>query len=342
MRTTVLLVVVVVAAAVIAPLLLGHGDPARQATILRRLGFGLIAVETGFFGLFVVAETVADPGGGRAVGLIAAWLVPLVVLVLLAWRRPDWATWVLGVVTAVLVAGAVWFAVDPQGWRSVEMHVGPVRAIAAFVVAAALGVLGLRRTTAAGVLLLVAGAVPLLMAGINRGVSPRSPWPPCRPCSPAACTWARRSPPGTPGSAPAPPVPPLRRTPSAESARLGSGRHRARRIGRPLRPRPRPQRRLHPGHGERRDLVGRGDARPAVDADRGPGTRTEGAEPGGELGRGPEGAVGREVLGRRGTHRPGDVPGPGIHRLDLAAVALPRPRVQQDPAGLRQGGRLVQ
>lgn len=169
MRTTALLVVVVLAVAVVTPLLLGRGDPVRRATILRRLGFGLMTLETTFFGLFVVGDTVADPGGWQAVGLIAAWLVPLAALCALAWRRPGAATWVLGVLTAAVVAGSIWFAVDPQGWRSLENDIGPVRAVAAFVVVAALGVLGLARTMTAGVLLLVAGGVPVLLGSIDRG-----------------------------------------------------------------------------------------------------------------------------------------------------------------------------
>lgn len=74
----------------------------------------------------------------------------------------------LGVLTGAVVAGSIWFAVDPQGWRSVEDDVGPVRAIAAFVVVAALGVLGLSRAMAAGILLLVTGLAPVLL-GLPRG-----------------------------------------------------------------------------------------------------------------------------------------------------------------------------
>ena len=169
MRTMALLVVAVLAAAVVTPLLLGRGDPVRRATILRRLGFGLIAFETAFFGSFVVGDTLADPGGWQAVGLIAAWVVPLVVLCALAWRRPGVATWVLGALTAAVAAGSIWFAVDPQGWRTLEDDIGPVRAIAAFVIVAALGVLGLARTMTAGVLLLVAGGVPVLLGMVARG-----------------------------------------------------------------------------------------------------------------------------------------------------------------------------
>ena len=109
------------------------------------------------------------------------------------------------------------------------------------------------------------------------------------------------------------------------SAGVGAGRGRAVRVGGPLRPRPGPQRRVDPGDGEGGDLVRRGDARAAVDADR----RARPAPTRGEaLGavRPPAGTGRRaEVLRRRRADRAGDVPGARVDRLDLAAVALAAP-----------------
>jgi hypothetical protein len=64
-------------------------------------------------------------------------------------------------------SGGVWFAVDPAGWRSFEDRHGPVRAIATFVLAAAVAVLGLRRTAAAGWMLLVLGVVPVAVSSLG-------------------------------------------------------------------------------------------------------------------------------------------------------------------------------
>lgn len=140
-----------------------------MARLLRRAGFAVMAVLTMVVGVFVIGETFDDPGGWGAVGLVSAWLVPLAVLAALAWRRPGLATWVLGALTGMVLVGAVWFAVDPQAARSLEDGVGPVRALAVFVVAAALGVLGLARTGPAAVLLLVVGLAPTLLGGLGRG-----------------------------------------------------------------------------------------------------------------------------------------------------------------------------
>jgi hypothetical protein len=156
-------------AVLLGALLVRGGAPARQAHLLRRAGFVAMAVFAVLVGAFVIGETLDDPGGWRAVGLVAAWLVPLAVLAALAWRRPDLATWVLGGLTGVVVIGAVWFAVDPQAGRSLENDVGPVRALAVFVVSVVLGVLGLARTGLAAVLLLVVGLVPVLAGTLGRG-----------------------------------------------------------------------------------------------------------------------------------------------------------------------------
>lgn len=128
-----------------------------------------MAVVTVVAGVFAIGETVADPGGWAAAGLVAAWVVPLVACAAVAWRWPRTGTWLLGILTAALIGSAVWTAVDPGGWRGLENGVGPVRALATLVVAAGLAVLGLRRTAVAGILLLVAGAGPVLIGGVRGG-----------------------------------------------------------------------------------------------------------------------------------------------------------------------------
>ena len=136
----------------------------RAATALRRVGFGVIAACSVVFGIFVVGETLSDPGGLRGIGLIAAWGVPIALLVLLAWRRPRHALPALVALTFAVVALSVWAAADAHTWRDFENHHGPVRAVATFGLGAAVGVLGLKRTRAAGLMLLVLGSVPLVLA----------------------------------------------------------------------------------------------------------------------------------------------------------------------------------
>ncbi len=142
---------------------------ATWARALRLSAFWLMAVATVFIGLFVVGETLSDPGGWAAAGLIALWAVPMAALCALAHWWPNTAVWVLGVVAAVLVAATVWFAADPGAWRTLENQRGPVRAIAVWVVAVAAAVLGLRQPRNAGVLLLLVGLAPLLIGGVRGG-----------------------------------------------------------------------------------------------------------------------------------------------------------------------------
>ena len=46
-------------------------DPAKRAVILRRAGFGLMALATFFFGAFIIGDPFAAPGGWKAAGLVA-------------------------------------------------------------------------------------------------------------------------------------------------------------------------------------------------------------------------------------------------------------------------------
>ena len=121
--------------------------------------FGLLAV------LFTAGETLADPGGWQAVGLIALWLAPLVVLVVLALARPTLAQPVLVALTAVWVAVALWSIVAPHAWRSYESTNGPVRAVACLALILPITALGWHRPPPAGAMLLVIGVAAALAAG---------------------------------------------------------------------------------------------------------------------------------------------------------------------------------
>ena len=62
---------------------------------------------------------------------------------------------------------SVWFALNPEAWRSFEDSHGPIRAVVTFVLVAAIAVLGLKRTSVAGVLLLAVGAIPLAVSSLG-------------------------------------------------------------------------------------------------------------------------------------------------------------------------------
>jgi hypothetical protein len=129
---------------------------------LKWAGFTVMALSSLIAAIFIVGETFTDPGGWEAAGLVAAWAVPLAVLAALAWYRPGWAVPVLAVLTAAVIGMSIWLAVSPRGK-------GPTDAILTFALAAAIAVLGLKRTGAAGVLLLTVGIVPFAVFSLVSG-----------------------------------------------------------------------------------------------------------------------------------------------------------------------------
>lgn len=165
------LVVVAVVGAIVFIQFRRHHDAVDRSRVLRRVGFGVMAFFSVFLGLFIVGETLADPGGWKGAGLVALWLVPVAALATLAWMRPGLVVWLLAALVAAAISLSVWFAVQPQAWRSFEDAHGPVRTIVTFALATVLGLYGLKRTRAAGVMLLVLGVVPILLATRGPGAA---------------------------------------------------------------------------------------------------------------------------------------------------------------------------
>jgi hypothetical protein len=159
----IVLVFIILAVVLLARL----SDPAQHARILKRTGFSVMAFTSAFFGLFVIDETLTDPGGWKGLGLVAAWAIPLAALAAVAWCRPGWAARLFPVLIAAVIGFSGWFAADPEGWRAFEDRHGPVRAIISFVLAAAVALLGLKRTALAGAMLLVLGVVPMVVSSLG-------------------------------------------------------------------------------------------------------------------------------------------------------------------------------
>jgi hypothetical protein len=157
----------VVIALVISFVFLRQRDHRLQARAIKRLGFGVSAVFSVLAGLFIAGEAFEEPGGIGAVSLVFAWLIPLVGLAGLAWFRPRLATPIMIGLSGAVVLASLWFAVDPDAWRVIEDQYGPVRAVAVFVLSAAAGVLGLKRTVIAGWLMVSLGVLPIAASSLG-------------------------------------------------------------------------------------------------------------------------------------------------------------------------------
>ncbi|WIY00770.1 hypothetical protein QRX60_43075 [Amycolatopsis mongoliensis] len=131
--------------------------------VLRYVAFGVLMAFAAFGALFIVGETMLDPGGAPGVLLTLSWSVPMAVLTFCAARWPRAAA---GVLTVVAVAVALFVVADALfGFRA-----GPAAFIAGFAVAVPLGVLGLRRPVRAGWLLLAVGTLLTASGAVTVGI----------------------------------------------------------------------------------------------------------------------------------------------------------------------------
>lgn len=126
--------------------------------MLRYVAFGVLMALVAFGGLFIIGETMLDPGGARGALLTLSWSVPMALLAFCAARWPRPATGVLTVVAAVV---ALFVAADAV----FRLKTGPAGFLGVFAVAGPLGVLGLRRPARAGWLLLGMGTPLVASAG---------------------------------------------------------------------------------------------------------------------------------------------------------------------------------
>lgn len=160
-------ITIVLVGIAVAVVVLRRPDRALRARGIARVAASAMAVFAIVFGMFVAGETFMDTDQVRALWLVLAWLAPLLLLSAFAWFRPGWATPVLAVLTAAIALAAIWFALDPSAWRAIENTVGPIRALATFVLGVALAALGLRRPGEAGWMLLAIGILPVAVSSFG-------------------------------------------------------------------------------------------------------------------------------------------------------------------------------
>jgi hypothetical protein len=134
------------------------------AKILTYIAFTLMALFGVVGGLFVAGYAFEDLSTWAAIGSTAAWLVPTVVLCLLALTRYSAVPTVFVVLTGLVAAFTL---VDSSVGLVDRDALGPVAAIGVFALAVSLAVLGLRQASLAGLLLVVLGLVQLAATSIG-------------------------------------------------------------------------------------------------------------------------------------------------------------------------------
>ena len=119
-----------------------------------------VLVVGALYGVFAAAYALDDPGGWLGVGMVAGFVVPLLVLAWVALRRPEQARTVFTWVTLAFVAATLLDAALGVVQRE---DTGPVWAVALVVLALSLALLAFRYPVTAGRL--------LVLAAVAQGVS---------------------------------------------------------------------------------------------------------------------------------------------------------------------------
>jgi hypothetical protein len=133
----------------------------RRITMIVMLGFFVVG------SLFAGGYAMEDPGGAAGLLLIAEWVVPAVIVAVLAWRKSPFALALLALATAAVVMVALLEARDPMAWQQVWDQRGPVLAVSGFGLSMALAVYGrYQRTRLAGALLVASCGVSLFAGAI--------------------------------------------------------------------------------------------------------------------------------------------------------------------------------
>ena len=134
------------------------------ARVLKYIAFTLMVLVGLVGGLFVAGYAFEDLSTWAAIGSTAAWLVPTVVLCLLALTTYSAVPTVFVVLTGLVSAFTL---LDSAVGLVDRDSLGPVAAIGVFALAVSLAFLGLRQASLAGLLLVVLGVVQLAATSIG-------------------------------------------------------------------------------------------------------------------------------------------------------------------------------
>jgi hypothetical protein len=137
--------------------------------VLRALGiWGYIAFGV-FALLFVLGETLDDPGTSNGVALIAMWMVPLAVLMVLVQLRVSYLRTVMLALSGLALVASVVIAVLPRGWLDFKFTNGPVIGIATLALTFAMAWWAHYEQRLAGMLIVLVSGVPLVAEMIAQG-----------------------------------------------------------------------------------------------------------------------------------------------------------------------------
>lgn len=152
-----------VAALAVVHLAVGGRPPARRRHAHLLVGWTLLGVFGGFFGVILVGELLSDPGPARALAILTPWGVAIAALAVLAAVAPRAAIGVVAPTAAGPIGLAAWEAVAPAAVEAWQAVAGPIDLVLVYVLAGAAAVAARRVPRAAGWTVVVLAGVPMAL-----------------------------------------------------------------------------------------------------------------------------------------------------------------------------------
>lgn len=144
-------------------------DHLKRSEFSKKFAFLLFAAFTIFIGLFLVGETLADPGGLKGFGMVAAWLVPASIAAWISWKQLPYALQMNYVLVGLVAAASSTLMLNPEGISQFMDRNGPILLVITFAVSIPLGLWAWHNPRTGGWMLVIAAFLPRIFAAIGSG-----------------------------------------------------------------------------------------------------------------------------------------------------------------------------
>ena len=138
-------------------------------TVVRNFSIWGYLVYSVLIGTFIVGETFDAPGGWPAVWMSLIWVIPLVILLTVAYTNPRFARPLFILLAFAIAISGLTQIIWAEEWREWKFAKGPVLGVATLVLCVSLAVWARHKSSIAGFLMLISAAIPLLAESVAMG-----------------------------------------------------------------------------------------------------------------------------------------------------------------------------